>query len=308
MIKNLKILFVGLGSIGKRHLRNLCNVAKEQGLNLTIDALRSSKFPLEEEISSLINKEYYNYDDIEYYDCIFITNPTYLHFESLSKLKDKAKAYFIEKPLEQKALSSKQLEIFKDNNIYYIACPVRHTAVFKELQKIVQQNKIFTARAICSSFLPEWRPNTDYRQVYSAKKESGGVKVDLIHDFDYLFTLFGYPQKYSIYAKKISNLEIDSYDYTSFIGEYDDKFVELHLDYFGRIPTREVEIYTENDVILVDFINAKIRINNKWQNYDEERNVSYVNEIKYFLSLINGEIENINDIQKANKTLEIIGE
>ena len=80
------------------------------------------------------------------------------------------------------------------------------------------------------------------------------------------------------------------------------------MDYFGRIPTREVEIYTENDVILVDFINAKIRINNKWQNYDEERNVSYVNEIKYFLSLINGEIENINDIQKANKTLEIIGE
>ena len=40
--RNLNVLFVGLGSIGTRHLQNLTTIAKKRGYGLQIDALRSS--------------------------------------------------------------------------------------------------------------------------------------------------------------------------------------------------------------------------------------------------------------------------
>ena len=307
MLNKLKVLFIGVGSIGKRHLKNIVTVANSCNIDLTIDALRSSFKPLDEDIKEYVSTQYMNYEDISNYVCVFITNPTYMHFDTIKKLKNKAKYFFIEKPLDSKPLSDEELKVFDKKNIYYVACPLRHTKVFKTLQNILKDKKVYCARAICSSYLPNWRKDVDYRKIYSAKKESGGVKVDLIHDFDYLFSLFGLPKKYSLYSNKISNLDIESCDYTSFIGEYNDMYVELHLDYFGRGNKREVEIYTEDDVIIADFVNSKIRVNNVWENLSQERNDYCIDEIKYFLLLINNEVNNINDINYANNILKIIG-
>ena len=53
--KNLKVLFVGLGSIGTRHLKNLLQLAGERGMTLTVDALRSNiSRPLREGVAQLL--------------------------------------------------------------------------------------------------------------------------------------------------------------------------------------------------------------------------------------------------------------
>ena len=55
---------------------------------------------------------------------------------------------------------------------------------------------VYSARVLCSSYLPGWRPGVDYRTVYSAHKDmGGGVTIDLIHEWDYLVELFGKPEK-----------------------------------------------------------------------------------------------------------------
>ena len=70
-----------------------------------------------------------------------------------------------------------------------------------------------SARVICSSYLPDWRPGVDYRTVYSAHKAlGGGVTIDLIHEWDYLVDLFGVPQKLYNFKGTYSDLEIDSDD------------------------------------------------------------------------------------------------
>lgn len=96
----MKVCFVGLGSIGKRHLKNLFDICKERTINLTIHAYRTSKINLDENISKLIDKEIFDINDVHNdYDIVFITNPTYKHFESVSFFGSKTKHMFIEKPI-----------------------------------------------------------------------------------------------------------------------------------------------------------------------------------------------------------------
>lgn len=302
MNKKIKALFIGLGSIGKRHLKNLSQIMNKD--ELSVHALRSNKSALDEDIKSLIDKEIYDFKECDNYDFIFITNPSYLHLETLEKVKSKAKAFFIEKPLDVRAMSEDEINSLDKDKIYYIAAPLRHKRAFLELQKLIKDKKIYCARAICSSYLPDWRKNADYRTIYSAKKESGGIKLDLIHEFDYLFELFNYPKNSTLVEKKLSNLEIETNDYLSFIGNYDDKVLELHLDYFGRMPKRTVEIYTDEEVIICDFYNSTITINDKTTEFKEDANTPYLNEMKYFLSLTNN--KNMNDITKANEIVKFL--
>ena len=170
------------------------------------------------------------------------------------------------------------------------------------------QNKIYCARAICSSYLPEWRPGTDYRRTYAAQEGAGGVKLDLIHEFDYLFTLFGLPDVSYLLEGKFSELEIKSVDGVSFVGRYPDKTLELHLDYYGRVPRREIEIYTADDVVVGDFIKAEIRFLKSGRRIGlaEERNAYCMREIGYFFDFALNGTANMNDIPYANSMIDFV--
>lgn len=37
----------------------------------------------------------------------------------------------------------------------------------------IQSKKVYSVRAICSTYLPDWRKGTDYRNNYSAFKSMG---------------------------------------------------------------------------------------------------------------------------------------
>lgn len=96
----MKICFVGLGSIGKRHINNFSNILYNNNVGFHIDALRNSNSALDNNICKLLTNTYYKFEDLPNdYDVIFITNPTYLHYETIKKLVDKTKHMFIEKPV-----------------------------------------------------------------------------------------------------------------------------------------------------------------------------------------------------------------
>ena len=105
-MSNYKIAFCGLGSIGKRHLRNVCEYLNQKGNTFTIDLYRSkvgSDVPLD--IRPLVTS-IYSYDDIAesniMYDVVFVTNPTSVHYDTIQKFKHRTKSFFIEKPVFDK--------------------------------------------------------------------------------------------------------------------------------------------------------------------------------------------------------------
>lgn len=301
----MKILFVGLGSIGIRHLENLIKITKKNNINVQIDALRSNNYELPIGIENHIENQFTQVTDT-YYDIALITNPTVCHYEKLKELQDKVKFFFIEKPIFEKT-SYSNIDLGLNSTNSYVACPIRHSKIYKELKNIIKDFKIFSVRITCSSYLPNWRPNIDYRKNYSAiTSMGGGVSIDLIHEIDYMVDLFGFPQKNYNICGKFSNLEIDSDDLSVYIVKYEDKICEVHLDYFGRKPTRTIECFTEKGTIIADFINGNIKLpNEQILNFKEEPNEKYVAEIEYFLNLCKSEVDNINDPSKALKVLSI---
>ncbi len=310
----LQVLFCGIGSIGKRHLINLHTLCKQNDINLTVHALRhtgaSGKVRnLDSDIESLVDAQFTWHDisKLPHYDVIYITNPTSDHYKAMNLLKGKTNSWFIEKPIFENTQYNIN-DCICESQKAYIAAPMRFCKTMIELKKILPQLKVYSARVICSSYLPSWRANTDYRDTYSAHKSmGGGVTIDLIHEWDYLNDLFGMPQQVYNFKGKYSHLEIDSDDISIYIAKYSNMLCEVHLDYFGRGYERKIELLCENGTVVADFGKGTLKLEDgNILDYNEDVNERYIRETQYFLNYIFGDDKNsINTPQNALAVLKL---
>ncbi|MEG2054678.1 MAG: gfo/Idh/MocA family oxidoreductase, partial [Oscillospiraceae bacterium] len=179
---------------------------------------------------------------------------------------------------------------------------------FMELKKIVPTLEIYSARVICASYLPEWRKGVDYRKIYSAQKEMGGdVCIDLIHEWDYLVDLFGFPLESYSFSGHYSNLEINSDDISVYIARYKNLLAEIHLDFVRRGYERTIELLTNEGDVKADFGKGTVTLaNGEVIDCAENTNQWYLREMEYFLNYATGKEQNsINTPQKAYDILKL---
>lgn len=249
----MKVLIIGFGSIGKRHYEVLSKLSK----------IKSIDFVTKQDIKDTIC--YTNLEIIEninQYDYFVISSETNKHFEQLEFLEKnvKNKLIFCEKPLFQ---SKQNLEI--KNNKIFVGYVLRFHPLIEQLKEFVKNEKIILVNSKCGQYLPSWRPNTDYRDCYSAKKEDGGgVLLDLSHEIDYVQYLCGKIDKIKSYQVRISDLEINSDDLTMFLGKTDKNiFINISIDYISKITHRKLLVETLEHTYELDFIRNKLVKKNK---------------------------------------------
>ena len=304
----MDVLFVGIGSIGTRHLKNLHEIAKRRGMELHADALRSSPRALPEETQQLLRAQYSHFDELGHYDAAFITNPTHLHAHTLQELSGKVDCFFIEKPIFESTGYDLESLGLGDYQKAYVAAPMRWCGTFLALKKLMPTLKPYSARVICSSYLPEWRPNVDYRKVYSAHKDmGGGVTIDLIHEWDYMVDLFGAPLECFNFKGTYSDLEIDSDDLSVYIARYPNMLAEVHLDYFGREYRRSIELFCKDGTVTADFGEGTLTLaDGTVEHYEEPVNERYLREMDYFIDYVqNGKGASINSPAMALDVLRL---
>jgi predicted dehydrogenase len=280
----MNVLIIGLGSIALKHIkaiRDLRPMAK-------IFALRSGKKSTN--IDGVLNLKSWSEVPTEI-DFALISNPSSEHYSTIEKAIDYTKILFIEKPSlismrDTQSLISK----LEENSIStYVAFNMRFHPVLMWLKGSLKSKRVIEAEIYCGSFLPDWRPGRDYREVYSSKESlGGGVHLDLIHEIDYSLWLFGTPKSIVHHRSKISDLEIESSDYAHYSMLYDQYAVNITLNYYRKKAKRSLEIVLEDDIWYADLINGQItdQEGNELLKTDEGINGTYFDQMDYFLKTI----------------------
>lgn len=309
-MKHYYIAFVGMGSIGKRHLKNVCQLIASQGDTCSIDIYRSSmNRELPEDVRALVANQYLCSQEVQReYDMVFITNPTSLHLDTAIKFRPFTKAFFIEKPVFGSFEVDEQIVEMLDEIPTYVACPLRYNPVLQYVKQNVELEKVVSVRAMSSSYLPDWRPGQDYRETYSAHAElGGGVDIDLIHEWDYMTWIFGMPTECLGIAGRFSNLEINSNDTALYVAKNDKLTYELHLDYFGRKTQRTLDIFTQNDTIRCDIVGGTVSYlkEGRTLDFNNERNAFQMAEIQHFFDIAVGRTVNDSSVKHGVEVLKL---
>lgn len=250
---SLKVLVVGYGSIGKRHVEVL-----ETYFNAQITLI--SHQPLPHAYASL-----QELPQINAFDYYIIASPTHKHFEHLRMLDTlcENKIIFVEKPLFEQDY---HFQASGKNTIFVGFC-LRFHPIFWHIKEKLAQEKPYFVQITCGSYLPSWRQGVDYRNIYSAHaKQGGGVLLDLSHELDYAQWLFGDIISHSIkgFNGKISELEISSDDTLSFIAQTKQNvLLNLTCDYFSKNPRRIMYIHTPHSSFECDLISNTLKIYTK---------------------------------------------
>jgi predicted dehydrogenase len=301
----LKVLIIGLGSIARKHI----GVLKLLVPDCELYALRSnSSRPNLDEVISCFSL-YEVPVDINF---IIISNPTALHLETIKKVIHFGVPIFIEKPpIDSLDQVEELLSLINSSGVQtYTAFNLRFNPIIKWLKENIRDYRVIEVNAYCGSYLPSWRPNQDYKTVYSAREElGGGVHLDLTHEIDYLIYIFGRPNKFKSIRRKISDLEINSIDSAKYWMEYTFFTTNLVLNYFRRDSKRVIEIVTDTITLECDLLKNQITelVSNEiiYKPDPISSDHTYLMQMIYFLECLKLGLKPMNDLAESIKTMEV---
>ncbi|MBO7415539.1 MAG: Gfo/Idh/MocA family oxidoreductase [Bacteroidaceae bacterium] len=304
----MKVLIIGVGSIAKKHIKAIRTIEPQA----EIFALRSSKDAIPYEHV----KDIYEFEDIKAIDpdYIIVSNPTFKHFETIQKILPFDKPLFIEKPIFAELGHEEVIkEIAESKILTYVACDMRFLDCLTWLHQYMEEHRrevrINEINVYCGSYLPEWRPGTDFRKCYSAIPElGGGVHIDLIHDVDYVYWIFGNPQYHKAVFRNVSSLNIRAYDYANFYLEYPEYSANIVLNYYRRDAKRYMEILFDDCTWTVDMFKNEITSSNGELIYRSEQSGAdeYEAQMRYFMHLVQLKATtSMNSAEEAYDVLKI---
>ena len=302
----MNVLIVGLGSIARKHIAALQTLE----IDFKVYALRSN---LNASIEVGVENIYNLNDAGIVFDFAIISNPTHLHYHFIEKLTLKGIPLFIEKPAVHTLENvNKLVEIIEEKQLVtYVACNLRfHPCIIYLKNKIATERlRINELNVYCGSYLPDWRPEKDFRKIYSANAAmGGGVHLDLFHEIDYTTWLFGFPDKRNAVFRNVSSLNIDAYDYANYCLQYPTFTTSIILNYYRRKPKRQIEIVLEGDTWTVDLIKNEIKNDKEeylFEALDFNLNDTYSLQLDYFIYCLRNNKVPMNSLKESVEILKI---
>lgn len=311
-------LIVGCGSIGKRHIGILNSLGVGE-----IDIVDPSKARREEVVSGFnVKKAFEAFDEAlkekNKYKAVFVCTPTSLHVPVAIAAAESGSHIFLEKPVSNNLEGVERLKKLLDENglTLMVGYHLRFHPALKKVEELVHEQRIghiYSVRAECGQYLPDWHPWEDYRKFYMSKKDlGGGAILDLSHELDCMRWLFGEVEEVGAIVDTISDLEIDSDDIAGLLLRFQNRIIAtVHLDLLQRTYRRTCQIIGEKGTIFWDYTEKTIRVylaDTGWETfeYQEDKDSLYVNEVRHFLKCLEGKDLPPVDLESGVNTLKIV--
>ena len=312
----LRILVIGCGSSGKRHISNLMmlNVGKILAFDVRDDRRSQAKSQYEIDVLDNLEDAWGHEPDVA-----LIAAPTNLHVPLALQAARHGCHLFIEKPLSH-TLDRVDLlyaEVEQLKLVTMVACNMRFHPGPATVKKLIEEGavgQIVAARIQTGSYLPRWRPGQDYRQSYSASPEWGGAILDCIHEIDLALWYLG-PAKViaaaHVPARSIG-LETDGLA-EIMLGHESGVLTSVHLNFLQRDYHRTCQIIGSEGTIYWDYADRHVRVYGAggelkhvcpepagWQ-----VNQMYLDELEDFVGAVEKGAPTVNPISRSLAALEV---
>ncbi len=297
-----RILIVGYGSIGKRHL----GLGRELFPRANIQVLRHTacdEVP-QHATGCLVRLQ----DAIAFSPQIaVIANPAPLHIGVALPLAKIGVHMLIEKPIATSVEGIEELEATCriHNAVCLTGYNLRYQPAMHQFKQSIESQligNVLSVRCETGQYLPSWRPDTDYRMSVSARKSlGGGVLLELSHELDYLRWIFGEVEWVNATLRRQSSLAIDVEDTAhlllGFAKNRDDRqlIASLNMDFVRHDTTRLCTAIGDNGSLRWNALQGSVGHfvpgGQSWQEVFRQlpqRDETYRAEWQHFLSCIAG--------------------
>jgi predicted dehydrogenase len=311
-----RIAILGCGSIGQRHIRHL--LALEAGPILVYDP---DAYNLEETGSDFDVETADQLDHVWQWqpEVAWIAAPTQVHVELALQAARQGCHLFIEKPLSHELDQVETLcqEVQHRQLVSMVGCNMRfHTGprTVKDLLNSGCIGRVLSARIQTGSYLPDWRPQQDYRDSYSAHTLYGGAVLDCIHEIDLALWYLGPARLLAGYSKPAQSIGLETDGLAEMILEHQNGTLSnIHLNFIQRDYRRCCQIIGTEGTVDWDMTARKVTvIKNEGRAKmeipdpaDWNLDGMYANQARHFLECLQRRSSTVNPVEQAVETLQI---
>jgi len=323
-----KILFVGLGGAGQRHLRIFRDLLPPETELSAFRAVKKTpllKSDFSIDMDSTVEKQFHlklfnsleeAFDNAP--DLVVISTPTSLHYEIARRAAEKGIDIFIEKPFSHNLNGFDKFKdiVLKNNLICFISFQRRfhpYLSKIKELIKTEKLGKIITANFNVGSYVPAWHSYEDFKELYACRSDlGGGVLLTEIHEIDLCYWYFGLPDYVYCAGGNYSDVKLDVEDTIHLTLKYNNFAVQVNLCFMQKHNRRDLYIagtkgYVEwsmegNKLILNNYSKRKKKI---LADTELTNDAMFYSQNSYFLNKLNRS-DNKTYIEIARASLAMV--
>lgn len=292
-----KVLVVGSGSIARRHLanfRSLLPCADVGCVSASGRLLSDGETIATTQLQSMAAAIGWAPD------LAVVASPAPLHLEHASILLDSGVPVLIEKPVSDSLGRVRELAslLSRYRDRIEVAYNLRFLSSARQMKTLIDEacvGRILGLRIDVGQYLPDWRPQADYRRQVSANRSlGGGVLLELSHELDYLTWMFGRFDKVFCIATNSGQLEVDVEDRADILLTREDLTAQVHLDFLQRRASRSCKVIGSTGTLYWDLIDNQILLEHPdgeqilFSDPSVDRNDMYIELLRGFIEVAAG--------------------
>lgn len=253
----IKVLIVGLGSIGRRHLAAVHHVCPDAELVVLrrsggVDGVAVPGVGVVHDMAGALAFGP---------DVAIVAGPASHHVETAAILARAGVHLLVEKTLSNRLDGIDELlsVAATGNLVLQVGYCLRFDAALGALKQALDDGRIgriLGLQAEVGQYLPDWRPDRDYRDTVSVRAElGGGALLELSHEIDVAGWLAGDIVSVAAVMGRRSDLDMDVEDTADLLVGFAGGAVgNLHLDMVQRTPVRTCKVVGAEGTLVWDGI------------------------------------------------------
>lgn len=266
----MKFLIVGLGSMGKRRIRNLNSIGFKDIIGFDKNQERCDSVSKEYKITA-----YHNLETAldQKPTAMIISTPPDLHMIYAKKALEEGMHFFCEAGVLTKETEEVLQKLKKSGLVGMPSCTMMQHPIVVETKKILESNKLDSPLAFIyhsGQYLPDWHPWEDYREFYVSKRKTGGCREIIPFELSWLTSIFGEITSVMGQKAKTSDLETDIDDIYNVLIKFTNNIQgNLIVDVLSQPAYRQLKVICEGGILESDWISRTIKYYKKDDGWTE---------------------------------------